>query len=431
MKHYDVIIVGGGPAGIFSAIAARSYGATVLLIEKNNHLGKKLLISGGGRCNLSNISPIEKFIENIPGNGKFLYSAFSQFSNTDLINFFEKQLGIKLKVEDRGRVFPAVNHSKIVVNSLTRHLEEINVKILFDGSVQRLLTKNGRITGVYLAGNQIIKGYTVILATGGISYPRTGSTGAGYNLAGELGHRVTELFPASVPLNSDDEIIKDKLLQGLSLRNIELSLYNQFGKQLNREKGDMIFTHFGLSGPAVFRISRYVALALRENENIALKINIDLFPDLSNVQLHDKIAAIVKGNPQKNLLNGFNGLLPEKLLRAIIKKLPSIKNKKMVELNEKDINTFVCLQKGFAITISGTRPIAEATVTGGGISIKDVDPKTFSSKLINGLFIVGELLDIDGHTGGYNIQTAFTTGYVAGKSAYTYVSELDKDKYNL
>lgn len=420
---YDVVIIGGGPSGILAAIAARKNGANTLLIEKNNKLGRKMLISGGGRCNLSNISSIEKIIENIPGNGRILYGAFHQFSNMDLIHFFEDELNIKTKVEDKGRVFPATDRSKTLVDALTKYLKHLGVQIKLESSVEELLIEDNNITGVRLLNDQIIKTKSIILATGGKSFPKTGSTGDGYKFAKKAGHTVKELYPSSVPLNSEDMIIKEKLLQGISLKNVELTLYDPNGKRVITEEGDMIFTHFGISGPVVLRLSRSVALSQKKFGNISLKVTIDSFPQYSSQELVSIFNDLIEKNPKKQVLNGLNGFLPEKYLKGLAIINEDIFFKKMNQLGKKDLQNLSFIMKNFSLNITGHRSLDEATVTGGGVNIKEINPKTFASKIIEGLYIAGELLDIDGHTGGYNIQAAFTTGFVAGNSAGKFSKE--------
>lgn len=413
---YDAIVVGGGPSGMFAAIGAKDENTKVLLIEKNNTLGNKMKISGGGRCNLSNTSDIDNLIKNIPGNGRFLYSALNQFSNNDVINFFENTLGVKTKVEDRGRVFPMDDNSKTLIDSLHSYLEKIGVDIIFNSTVKELIINNNKAEGVILEYNQKIIGRSIILATGGVSYPKTGSTGDGHFIAKAAGHHITDLFPSSVPLLSEDYAIKERLLQGISLRNVEISLYDSLNKLIKKEQGDMIFTHFGLSGPAILRISRYVYLT-QLNNNKPLKLLIDILPDIGEIELTDDITKIITENSKKQLFNGFKGLLPEKLLLVIINMITDNPEKKLIELSIKEKQELVNLIKKFPVNVVGTKQLKEAIVTGGGINIKEINPKTLESKLIEGLFFVGELIDIDAYTGGFNMQVAFSTGFVAGKSA--------------
>lgn len=414
--NYDVIVIGGGPAGISAAITAKQTGKKVLLIEKNRRIGKKLLITGGGRCNFTNISPSETFIANIPGNGRFLYSALNQFSNTDLIDFFKVKLNIDIKVEEEGRVFPSSEKSSKVVNSLVDYLKTIGVKVMYETTVNMIVTDSSKVTGVALNNDKIINGEAIILATGGLSYPETGSTGEGYKIAKDLGHNIKELFPSSVSLISEDLLIKNKGLQGLSLVDKELSLFDTNNKCIKKEFGDIIFTHFGLSGPAILRMSRSVTVYHKKNGKVPLKLLIDIFPKDTEEELIMKIKNLVSKNPKKNLFNGLKDLLPEKLLKYIINS-NDFKFQNMNELNIKDIKKIINDTKKFSVNISDTKSINEAIVTGGGIDIKQVNPKTLGSKLIKGLFFAGEVLDIDAYTGGYNIQIAFSTGYVAGKSA--------------
>lgn len=413
---YDILVIGGGPAGIFAAITAKQFGRKVLLIEKNKRLGKKLLITGGGRCNFTNVSTQDSFIANIPGNGRFLYSALNQFSNTDLINFVKEKLNLEIIIEDEGKVFPSSGKSKTVVNSLENYLNNIGVEIIYESVVNKIITDNIKVTGVILKDNRRIKGKNVIVATGGVSYPETGSTGEGYELVKELGHNITELFPSSVSLISEDKYIINRELQGLSLLGITLSLCDTNNKCIKKETGDIIFTHFGISGPAVLKISRSVTILHMKNGKIPLKILIDILPNETEEELINKIKDLIFRNPNKNVYNGLKDLLPEKLLKYIIE-INYIGTKKMSELSKKDIKKVVNYIKKFPVNITDSKSLDEATVTGGGIDVKQVNPKTLGSKLIKGLFFAGEVLDVDAFTGGYNIQIAFSTGYVAGKSA--------------
>jgi len=415
---YDVIVIGGGPSGIFAAIAAKKHGSKVLLIEKNNKLAIKMGISGGGRCNLTNNSATEKIIENIPGNGRFLYSALNQFSNNDTIVFFEQELGVKTKVEDNGRVFPKSDNASTLIEALNKYLINIGVEILYNTEVVELLSTNNQIEGVQLSSGVLTKCNSVILATGGLSYPNTGSTGDGYRMARHLGHQITELFPSSVSLLSDDQLITERLVQGISLKGVELTLYNPQGKKVKIENGDIIFTHFGISGPAALKISRNIYFMQKEYGNDQpFKLSINLFPEKDETELFKMISDLIANNPKKSLLNGFQGFLPEKLLKAIFNKNSLFMDKKMVELNKDDLNYLIAFFKKFTISITGTKLINEAIVTGGGVSLKEINPKTLESKIVKGLFIVGELLDVDAFTGGFNMQVAFSTGFVAGKAA--------------
>lgn len=417
--NYDVIVIGGGPAGIFAAVSAKQSFNKVLLIEKNRKLGKKMLITGGGRCNFTNISSNDKFIANIPNNGKFLYSILNQFSNTDLISFVKEKLNIEIKVENDGRVFPSSEKSISLVNSLVNYLKDIDVEVIYDCKVEDILTDNSKNIGVLIKENKFIYSKAVILATGGLSYPETGSTGDGYSIAKKLDHKITDLFPSSTPLISKDLFIINKELQGLSLKNIKLYLSDTDNRCIKEESGDIIFTHYGISGPAVLKISRYVSISYKKNKNISLKLLVDIFPNKTEEELIDQIKALVNRNHKKNLLNGLKDLLPEKLLKYIIN-INNMGFKRMNELTLKDMKKIINNIKSFTIHISDTKPIEEAMVTGGGIDIKQINPKTLESKLIKGLFFAGEILDIDANTGGYNLQIAFSTGYVAGTSASKY-----------
>lgn len=422
MMKYDVIVVGGGPAGLMSAIAAGEYGAKVLLIDKGDKLGKKLAISGGGRCNVTNRLPVDEIIKSIPGNGRFLYSAFSIFNNEDIISFFEK-LGVKLKEEDNGRMFPITNHAGSVVDALTNRLKELRVDTRTNSPVADVEYINDATSAVILKNGERMEASAVVVAVGGKSVPHTGSTGDGYAWAEKAGHVITELFPTEVPITSSEAFIKEKTLQGLSLRNIGLSVLNPKGKAVITHKMDMIFTHFGISGPAALRCSQFVIKAQKKQKTKEVTMCIDAFSDRKEEPLFQEVAALVKKDGKKSIKNALKGFLPERYLLFLLElnDIDAAGQGAMIP-NEK-IRNFVHSCKGFTFKVDGTLPLEKAFVTGGGVSVKEVEPQTMASKLMKGLYFCGEILDIHGYTGGYNITSALVTGRIAGMSAAREVKE--------
>ncbi len=412
---YDVIVIGGGPAGIMSAIIAKANGAKTLLIEKGDRLGKKLAISGGGRCNVTNNQPLEEIIKHIPGNGKFLYSAFSQFNNQDLIRFF-LELGIELKEEDHGRMFPKNNSALEVVRVLTNKLNSLGVVVMFNSEVKDVLYAENKVLGVELTNKEKILANNVIIATGGKSVPQTGSTGDGYIWAKKGGHQITDLYPTEVPLISNADFIKEKRLQGLSLRDINLSVLNEKEKVLITHRWDVIFTHFGISGPAALRCSQFVVKELKKGRK-EVELSIDLFPENSKEEIEQKIIGLLKVDQKKSIKNVLKNQIPERLLLCFLERLEIKTETTFANLKKEKIRDLVRLMKEFRFYVQDVFPLEKAFVTGGGVSLKEVDPKTFASKLVQGLYFVGEVLDLHGYTGGYNITIAFVTGYVAGKNA--------------
>jgi len=413
---YDVIVIGGGPSGLMVAIAAGELGAKVLLIDKGNKLGRKLAISGGGRCNVTNRLPIDEIIKHIPGNGRFLYSAFSIFNNEDIIRFFEN-LGIALKEEDHGRMFPASNKAQSVVDALLGQLEKLHVHIHTNSPVADVLYENGQTAGVMLTDGQHIPGKSVVVAVGGKSVPHTGSTGDGYAWAENAGHTITDLFPTEVPLTSNEAFIKNKTLQGLSLREIELSVLNPKGKPLITHRMDMIFTHFGISGPAVLRCSQFVVKAMKKWNLSEVTMSIDAIPDKTAEQIFQEMMKLVKAEPKKAVKNTLKGLLPERYLLFLLEQSGIDPSAQGGVLAHDRIRSFTSSCKQFQFNVNGTLPFEKAFVTGGGVSVKEIDPKTMGSKLMNGLYFCGEILDIHGYTGGYNITSALVTGRLAGTNA--------------
>jgi predicted Rossmann fold flavoprotein len=416
VKKYDVIVIGGGPSGLMASIAAGENGANVLLVDKGTKLGRKLAISGGGRCNVTNRLPIEEIIKHIPGNGRFLYSAFSEFNNEDIIAFFEK-LGIQLKEEDHGRMFPVSNRAMDVVEALLKRMKELKVDTRTSTSVEEVLYENGETVGILLKDGETIAAKAVVIAVGGKSVPHTGSTGDGYPWATKAGHTITDLFPTEVPLTSDEPFVKKKELQGLSLRSVDLSVLNPKGKKIITHKMDMIFTHLGISGPAVLRCSQYVVKAMKKWNLTHVAMQIDSMPDQNEEQLFQALHKQVKEDGKKAAKNIFKGLVPERYLLFLLDRAEIDHDEKGDHISSEKIRQFTKLLKQFTFNVNGTLSIDKAFVTGGGVSIKEIEPKTMASKKMNGLFFCGEVLDIHGYTGGYNITSALVTGRLAGFNA--------------
>lgn len=398
-----VAVIGGGPAGIIAAIRAAENGASVTLYEKNNALGRKLRITGKGRCNLTNLADINEIVKNIVGNGKFLYSALKNFSAEDTINFFEN-LGLKTKVERGNRVFPESDNAADVIEVLTRRLAILNVDVQFNSRVDGIFENGGKIIGVEVH-KKFISADVVILATGGASYPATGSTGDGYKLAKSLGHTVTPILPALVPLEVEEDFVRE--LQGLSLKNVRVTL-NADGKFVEEIFGEMLFTHFGVSGPIILTLSRAVAKLLAQKVFVELAIN--LKPALTIEQLDARILRDFQKFQRKAIKNALIELLPSKLIPPILDLSYIDEDTKVCDVTKDERRRLLENLRGFTLTVTKTRPISEAIVTAGGIDVKEVNPKTMESKLIENFFIVGEVLDVDGYTGGFNLQAAWATG---------------------
>ena len=425
----NVVVIGGGPAGILAGISASEQGNQVTILEKMNTLGKKLCITGKGRCNITSSLPIDEFIKNIPGNGKFLYSAFKNFTNKDIINLLEQE-GLKTKVERGNRVFPVTDRASDVRDALIRVLKKKNVKTITDAKVEEIEVKNGKVTGVYYILNsnlQFIGADKVILATGGKSYPLTGSTGDGYEMAKKLGHTITEIRPSLVALKAKGDICQR--LQGLSLKNVGLKIYRD-NKLVYEDFGEMLFTHFGVSGPIILSGSAHLVRGSMEN----VYISIDLKPALDEAKLDERILRDFSEEKNKEFKNSLNKLLPQKLIPVVVgimdiivsKDLKidekdnisdkKISNKKVNSITKEERYKLVKLLKNFNIAIEGFRPVEEAIVTAGGVNIKEINPKTMESKLVTGLYFAGEIIDVDAYTGGFNLQIAYSTGYTAGKN---------------
>ena len=401
-----VIVVGAGPAGMMAAIKAAESGKEVILVEKNDRLGKKMFITGKGRCNVTSNKDIEEIIKNIPGNGMFMYSALYTFTNEDVMNMIEAK-GVKLKVERGDRVFPESDKSSDIIKCFDKYLRENNVKIMFKTIFKDLIVSEGKVLGIITTNNQKILGDSVILAMGGASYPLTGSSGDAYEILKKHGHTITEIKPALVPLVTKEKYVSD--LMGLSLKNVEVNIKHK-GKSIYKDFGEMLFTHFGVSGPLVLSASRRVSEILPSE----VEFFIDLKPALSEKELDKRILKDFEKMKNKQFKNSLDELLPKKLIPVVIKLSNIDEDKQVNAITKEERKNLSRLIKEFKLTIVSTRPIAEAIVTKGGVSVKEVDPSTMESKIINGLFIVGELLDVDAFTGGFNMQVAFSTGYCAG-----------------
>lgn len=405
-----MIVVGGGAAGMMAAVFAARNGQNVQLLEKNEKLGKKLFITGKGRCNITNAADIEDLFTAVISNPKFLYSGFYSFTNQQVIDFFE-ELGVKTKIERGERVFPVSDHSSDVIAAFSRELKSLGVSVSLHTEVRELLCEQDKVCGVLLTNGKKMKADAVIVATGGISYPSTGSTGDGYRFAKETGHRVTELLPSLVPMEVRQWYAKE--LQGLSLRNIEICITDG-KKKLYEEFGEMLFTHYGVTGPVILSASSVVGKTLRKKE---LTLHIDLKPALSEEQLDKRILREFDANHNKQYKNSIDSLFPAKLKPVMIELSEIEPEKKVNEITKEERQRLVHLIKDFTMTLTGLRSYNEAIITKGGVSVKEVDPGTMESKKMKGLYFAGEVLDLDAVTGGYNLQIAWSTGYLAGMNA--------------
>ncbi len=429
-----VVVIGGGPAGIMSAISAKNSGNDVILIEKMNSLGKKLLITGKGRCNITSSLNINEFIQNILGNGRFLYSAFQNFTNEDIINLLKKH-NVKVKEERGNRIFPVSDKSKDVLDAFYEELKNLNVKIYTNSTVNQIIVKDASVTGVEYTFNNnkyTINADKVILATGGKSYPTTGSTGDGYEMAKKLGHTITEIKPSLIPIVANENSAIEKInlenyknskelcksLQGLSLKNVKIQFEDiEKNKVIYDDFGEMLFTHFGISGPTILSSSAHIIRYKNINELLKqgkIILKIDLKPALSNEKLDLRILRDFEKEKNKLFRNSLDELLPQKLIDPVIHLSGINPNKKVNEISKKERMQLLKILKEFCITISGFRPVEEAIITAGGINIKEINPKTMESKLINNLYFAGEIIDVDAYTGGFNLQIAYSTGVTAG-----------------
>ena len=405
-----IIVVGGGAAGMMAAVTAARKGKNVLLLEKNEKLGKKLFITGKGRCNITNSAEIDELFSAVVSNPKFLYSSFYSFTNDQVIEFFE-ELGVKTKVERGGRVFPESDHSSDVIRALEQELKRLGAEIRLRTEVKEILAEGGRAKGVRLSSGEKLNADAVIIATGGISYPSTGSTGDGYRFARECGHKVTELSPALVPMEVEEWYAKE--LMGLSLRNIEIKITDG-KKKLYEEFGEMLFTHYGVTGPVILSASSIVGKKLKEHP---LTLHIDLKPALTEEQLDKRVLREFEANHNRQFKNAVDSLFPAKLKPVIVELSGIPEEKKVNEVTKEERLRFVRMIKDFSMTLTAMRGYNEAIITKGGVSVKEIDPGTMESRLVSRLYFAGEVLDLDAVTGGYNLQIAWSTGYLAGMNA--------------
>lgn len=405
-----ILVAGGGAAGMMAAVTAARNGKNVLLIEKNEKLGKKLFITGKGRCNITNAGDIEELFSAVVSNPKFLYSSFYTMTNDQVIDFFE-ELGVKTKVERGGRVFPTSDHSSDVIRALEQEMKRLGVEVRLRTEAKEILADDGRVTGVRLSSGKELHADAVIIATGGISYPSTGSTGDGYRFARECGHKVTDLSPALVPMEVKEWYARE--LMGLSLRNVEIRITDG-KKKLYEEFGEMLFTHYGVTGPVILSASSIVGKKLREHP---LTLHIDLKPALTEEQLDKRVLREFEANHNRQFKNAVDSLFPSKLKPVIVELSGIPDEKKVNEVTKEERLHFVRLIKDFSMTLTGLRGYNAAIITKGGVSVKEIDPGTMESKLVNGLYFAGEVLDLDAVTGGYNLQIAWSTGYLAGLNA--------------
>lgn len=420
---YDVIIIGGGPSGLMASIAAASRNQKVLLIEKGKKLGKKLIISGGGRCNVTNRLPLDEIVKNIPGNGRFLHSPFSVFNNEDIISFFEG-LGVALKEEDHGRMFPVSNRAQDVADAMFREMDRLGVTVLLDSPVKKLLMDHDKVTGVRLHSGDEYTAKAIVVAVGGKAVPQTGSTGDGYPWAEKAGHTVTDLYPTEVPLLSKEPFIVGRDLQGLALRDVAVSVLNKKGKVLVTHQMDMLFTHFGLSGPAVLRCSQYVVKEMKKNGGAPVEMRINSMPDENAESAFQLLFKMMKDEPKKSVKNVWKSLAQERWLLFLLQRAGIDPALTGAELASDKVRALAVQLTAFTMEVTGTQPIEKAFVTGGGVSIKEIEPKTMASRKKPGLYFCGEILDIHGYTGGYNITSALVTGNVAGRSAAEFAKQI-------
>lgn len=413
---YDVIVIGGGPSGLMASIAAGTNNKKVLLLEKGKKLGQKLAISGGGRCNVTNRLPVDEIVKHIPGNGRFLYSPFTVYNNEDIIAFFEG-LGVALKEEDHGRMFPVSNRAQDVVDALLKEMARLGVEIRKQTTVAKLLMDDEKILGVRLESGEEIKANAVVVAVGGKAVPQTGSTGDGYPWAERAGHTVTDLYPTEVPLLSNETFIQSKELQGLALRDASVSVLKKNGKAIITHKMDMLFTHFGLSGPAILRCSQFVVKELKKNGGKPVTMQIQALVDYNAESAFQLLMKQAKAEPKKALKNVWKGIVPERWLLFLMQRAAISETATGADLSNEHARHLAKELTGFEMTVYGTQPLAKAFVTGGGVSVKEIEPKTMASKKKPGLYFCGEILDIHGYTGGYNITSALVTGRIAGDNA--------------
>ncbi|WP_294518626.1 NAD(P)/FAD-dependent oxidoreductase [uncultured Anaerovibrio sp.] len=404
----NVIVIGAGPAGMMAAIKAAENGASVLVLEKMKQPGKKMLITGKGRCNITNTAEIPELIKNIPGNGKFLNSCIRAFDNED-VQYFFNGLEVPTKVERGGRVFPVSDRAVDVVQAMVLRLYELGVKVRTGERVAEILVEDSKAIGVKTEAGEVYSGQAVILATGGASYPGTGSTGDGFAMAGQIGHEIKLPLPSLVPLEVEEEWVPE--LQGLSLRNVRVYLMAEENKVADMF-GEMLFTHFGVSGPVILSLSRQAAQLLAAGNFVELLI--DLKPALSFEQLDARIVRDFEKYQRKEMKNALKDLLPGRLIAPVLDGAYIEPDRMVNSITKEERHRLANTLKGLIVTVTRTRPIAEAIVTAGGISVKEINPKTMESKIVKNLYLAGEVVDVDGFTGGYNLQAAFSMGAAAG-----------------
>ena len=404
MSNIRICVIGGGPAGMMAAGTASLYGADVTIFESMTHLGKKLAITGKGRCNVTNNCSLNEFLENVPRNPRFLYGALNAFSTEDTMAFFEN-LGVSLKTERGKRVYPETDKAKDIVDAMKKHSSIANIVYKKVSSIKY----NG--TDFIVTAGADYSFDKVIIATGGKSYPLTGSDGSGYKLASRLGHHITEIVPSLIPIESKSSLCAE--MQGLSLKNVRISIIDKNGKNIYTDFGEMLFAHFGVTGPVILSASAH----LRDIDVSSLTLSIDLKPALDEKTLDARLLSDFKERSNKDLINAMGALLPAKMINPFIKCTGIDERKKINSITKEERNKILTLLKDFRIPLSKFRPIEEAIVTSGGVDTKEISPKTMESKIVPGLYFAGEVIDVDAYTGGFNLQIAFSTGYLAGKSA--------------
>lgn len=405
-----IVVAGGGAAGMMAAIMAARNGQEVHIFEKNDRLGKKLFITGKGRCNVTNAGDMDNLFESVRTNSKFLYSAFYSFSNEQVMDFFE-ELGVRLKVERGNRVFPVSDHSSDIVRALQREMDRLGVCVNLNSEITNIIADEAGFNSIQLKGGERIEGDALILATGGVSYPLTGSTGEGLQLTEQLGHKIVELTPSLIPMVTKEDWVKE--VQGLALKNVTVTI-KQGKKQLYSDFGEMLFTHFGISGPLILSGSSYVTTAIKKG---SLEVYIDLKPALTEEQLDARLLREFDEAKNKQFKNVLNGLFPQKLIPIMVRLSGIAPEKKVNEITREERNHFGKVIKNLPLTVTEFRGIEEAIITRGGVSVKEVNPSTMESKKVPNLFFAGEMLDLDAVTGGYNLQIAWSTGYLAGQNA--------------
>lgn len=408
----EIVICGAGAAGMMAAVTAARAGGRVTILEGTDRVGRKLRITGKGRCNVTNTADLSELIANLPGNGPFLYSALNRFSNMDVMSFFE-ELGVPLKVERGGRVFPVSDQAADIVNALQQEMARLQVQIITRQKVTSIKIMDNKVIGVQTA-TSFYPATKVILTTGGASYPATGSDGSGYTIAEALGHTIVPLKPSLVPLVGQEPWLLD--LAGLAPKNVAVSLWAD-EKQLANDFGEMLFTHFGLSGPVILSLSKQACAYWQKQPKTPLTVKIDWKPALDEAQLDARLLRDFTKYSRKQFQNALGDLLPKSLIPVVVLCSKIAPTKPVHQISRIERGRLLSLLKTFPVTVTGPRPLTEAIVTAGGVSVREIIPKTMASKLIDGLYFAGEVIDVDGYTGGYNLQAAFSTGYVAGMAA--------------